>query len=50
MKTWNAGDVGDALRAIPQAIFAPVVDDAAAGPSVDDKYTNAYKYAGNLHG
>ena len=44
MTTWNAGDVGDA----PQAIFAPVVDDAAAGPSVDDKYTSAYKYAGNL--
>ena len=27
----NAGDAVDALRALPQAIFAPVVDDAAAG-------------------
>ena len=48
--TWNTGDAGDALRAtMPQAISAPVqVDDAAAGMSEDDKYANAYKYAGNL--
>ena len=47
--TWNAGDAGDALRAtMPQAISAPVVDDAAAGMSEAEKYASAYKYAGNL--